>query len=298
MQDTLNQQFVNEPQERYGSDLKWYGTKKNKQVSYFSDRVIKVSGNIVEIKRFACSFQVFGTKRNFGDSEKKATVYSSQELKDRAYRRASSTIRDLVNSNCFAYKSSTGRPYKPVFVTLTFRDNLTDLTVANRHFTSFIRSLFSRYSPLGLDSIRYLAVPEFQKRGAVHYHVIFFNLPFRLDFRSVLTTSWSHGFVQFRAVDNVNNVGLYISKYLSKDLSVTFGSKSYFCSKHLIRPLRSCAAEIVNYIQGFLPSSLIVYQKNDIPLDFLGSMDYIQYDLTGRRDLRNIIFSQLSDLQV
>jgi hypothetical protein len=58
------------------------------------------------------------------------------------------------------------------FITLTFREHITDLDKANILFKQFIQRLRSRWG-----NFKYLAVIEFQKSGRVHYHMIS-DLPF------------------------------------------------------------------------------------------------------------------------
>lgn len=51
-------------------------------------------------------------------------------------------------------------------LTLTYRENLTSLEIAWPHFKSFIR-MVRKIMP----DFQYVAVPEYQKRGAVHFHL-------------------------------------------------------------------------------------------------------------------------------
>jgi len=53
------------------------------------------------------------------------------------------------------------------FITLTFADNITDIKIANKEFNKFIYKIKRVYKDL-----KYICVPEFQKRGAVHYHLL------------------------------------------------------------------------------------------------------------------------------
>ena len=76
-------------------------------------------------------------------------------------RRASLDFRRIVASNL-------GGSSRPLLITLTYRDNFTDLKKSYRHLSSFIQSLRHKY---GKD-FRYVCVPEFQTRGAVHYHAL------------------------------------------------------------------------------------------------------------------------------
>jgi len=87
-------------------------------------------------------------------------------------------------------------------------------------------------------SLRYLAVPELQKRGAIHYHVIYFDLPYIAGIKSIFAKSWGHGHVQIKAIRHVRNVGAYVSKYFSKQWAQSrlFGGKNYFSSEGLFQP--------------------------------------------------------------
>ena len=60
------------------------------------------------------------------------------------------------------------------------------------------------------QKIKYLAVIEFQERGAVHYHVLS-DIPYIPQ--KELQDIWGHGFVYINAVKHVDNIGAYIVKY-------------------------------------------------------------------------------------
>jgi hypothetical protein len=135
-------------------------------------------------------------------------------------KRAMQNVRRLVNGNTFLHEE------RPKFLTLTFHENITDLARANHEYTLFIKRLSYHLN----QPIRYIAVPEFQKRGAVHYHVLAFNLPFIEQDR--LQTLWGNiAFIQ--AVNNLNKTkGLYnyLIKYMYKSFQNTdlAGKKRYF----------------------------------------------------------------------
>lgn len=61
------------------------------------------------------------------------------------------------------------------FMTLTFKDNIRDRKLAEKRFHSFETHILS---PLGVE---YIAVPQRQKRGAIHYHLA---IAFPFDIRS------------------------------------------------------------------------------------------------------------------
>ena len=64
------------------------------------------------------------------------------------------------------------------FITITFKENITDIEYANAEFKKFIKRLNYRLFKTKKAKLKYIAVWELQKRGAIHYHIIFFSLPF------------------------------------------------------------------------------------------------------------------------
>lgn len=135
------------------------------------------------------------------------------------------TIRRLVTMN-FSKEESK-------FITLTFKENIKDVKLANQHFKAFIRRLKKDYG-----QIKYVSVIEFQdknKRGAVHYHMIA-NLPYIKS--NDLETIWGNGFIKINSIDKVDNLGAYVIKYMTKDQADPRlqGLKAYNCSKGLERP--------------------------------------------------------------
>lgn len=142
----------------------------------------------------------------FKRQKKKKSIFSISRTK--------TELRRLTNSN----------PQLNKFLTLTFAENITELKEANYILNQFIKRISYKY-----PDFQYLAVPEFQKRGAVHYHMLC-NLPLLVP--KEIETIWGQGFINIRRIDNVNNVGAYISKYLGKELNEkTFGKKKFFRSQ-------------------------------------------------------------------
>ena len=53
------------------------------------------------------------------------------------------------------------------FITLTFKENVKDVQLANKRFRYFVDKI-QRVK----KDFKYIAIPEFQKRGATHYHLL------------------------------------------------------------------------------------------------------------------------------
>lgn len=127
------------------------------------------------------------------------------------------------------------------FITLTFQKNVININVGNKEFKNFVRKIRRIYK-----DFKYLCVPEFQKRGAIHYHLLT-NISIKndkliykqIDNKKFLHIKyWNNGFTK---VDNIKNdikkiIG-YISKYMTKDIDDRlFGKHRYFYSQNLNKP--------------------------------------------------------------
>lgn len=246
-----------------------------------------ISGTIVEIYEY--ERMIFTGKHNKNSKKNlkdvvdlqlktKTTEEKEKNLKDSA-RRSKNMVKRLVNANLGVYTNYRGRMYPATFLTFTFKENIQDLEFANREFTKFIQRL--NYATTGQKKavLKYVAVNERQERGAIHYHVVFFNLPFvpvdknkAIDFiekgklpkdykvKNNLYDLWGHGGVDAQAlakdVKNADDVGSYMTKYMTKSYeseeSETLSHKQrkeemykkrYLCSKELEKPLEVIMTE-------------------------------------------------------
>jgi len=176
--------------------------------------------------------------------------------------RTKTQIRRMVNSN----------PQLNKFMTLTFADNMTDLKQANYLFNQFIKRISYRYS-----DFEYLAVPEFQKRGSIHYHLLC-NLPYiEMD---GLEYIWSHGVVNIRKIGEVNNLGGYMSKYLSKELfnGRMFNKKKIFRSQTLMQSVELLGWYAMMFADKFLSLIKPVFEKT-FESEWTGEVEYKAYNL-------------------
>lgn len=184
--------------------------------------------------------------------------------REKVINRARRDLRRLINANVGMYSGFT-----PKFVTFTFAENVIDIVYANNEWKKFIKRL--KYY---LDKdIKYVVVIEFQERGAIHYHAVFFNIPYiRSD---ILFKLWGNGFIKINKIDDVDNVGAYVTKYMTKDNHDVRlqGKKSYFCSKGLYKPI-----DIIN--------------DNKIDELVAHLSDKISYENVFENDYNTIIYKQ------
>lgn len=157
-------------------------------------------------------------------------------------------LQRLVKCNENAFKT---------FITLTFNRNITDLVDAYRIFRKFI----VRTSKLQKD-FKWVCVPEFQKSGRVHYHLITNidldntnliyeqiendNVYYHIKTWSKLIKNkkeYSLGFdcvelVKDKDGNDTKKLCGYIAKYMSKAYieDCFYNHNRYYCSNNLIQP--------------------------------------------------------------
>lgn len=250
-----------------------------KRVQYSEGEVynkkIVISGDIVECYEYEKEVGRGHILNSFGRAVE-ATEVNQILNRHKIQKRAKKTIRRLINANAGQYKDVRGRPYLPKFYTLTFAENITCLADSNYEWKKFIQRL--NYH-IGYKS-KYVVVVEFQDRGAVHFHSVFFNLPF-IPFRKVLLPLWGQGGMRVNAIKEVDNVGAYVSKYMGKDLEddKLVGEKCYFSSRGLLQPFETIEKSQVESVLSALPDSLKTYETS-FNNEYTGKVTYRQYNLS------------------
>jgi hypothetical protein len=198
---------------------------------------IVVSGDIVQVYEYqkvrAGSVRAGRKTEKEKPQEQKTGELSYTTRIDNA-QRAISQCKRVINSN--AGKS----PYSDKFVTLTFKEEETDLTRCNNLFKCFIKRL--EYN-IG-QNIEYIAVPQiqwkrFNKYGVKvwHYHVLLFGMDYLKS--SELRRIWGRGFIRINAIDKITDVGSYVSRYMEKDFEgwLLKNHRRYLTSSGLHRPV-------------------------------------------------------------
>lgn len=252
-------------------------------MAYSYNLKIVVSGQQVEVynykKQIWRDFEKKTQKKDTSKREPKQldileTIKNKKEKQQYSLNRTKKEIKRLVNAN----------PQLNKFMTLTFADNITNVKQANYLFNQFIKRIAYRYT-----NFKYLAVLEFQKRGAIHYHIVC-NLPFiEMD---ALEYTWGHGMVNIRKLDKVSNQGAYMSKYLGKELfsGRMFSKKKFFRSQTL-----NTSIEIFNWLaQKFIEKFLQLLDpvfESSFESEWAGEVEYSAYSLKFL-PFKNGIFSR------
>lgn len=176
-------------------------------------------------------------------------------------RRTKSRLIRLIRSN----------PDLDRFITLTFNTDVKSLTLAHAFFRSFIQKMKYRYFDL---PFKYIAVPEFQSGGRVHYHILC-NIPFLEN--SLLEEIWGRGFTFIeKTYGTIDSVAYYLASYLIQEVDCKlFSRRRYFYSLTCNQPrvfITSNYFDIINII-----SKLELVHKFSMDMGFGIFMRYYLY---------------------
>jgi hypothetical protein len=258
----------------------------NNTETIFSDRKVKITGNIVSFFTFGGEFRVAGGKLYSNSKKEKPKPLTSDEIRKKNLKRAQRTVKDLVNSNINRSSLNSDK-----FLTLTQADFESDITKSNAHLHRFMVRLNRHLSPSIKksnkgeaelsDNVRYLAVPEFQKKhGTVHYHLVLFGMPYLNQAK--IAQLWGRGYVWINRIHQGSDVGAYMTKYMVKDIGDPRlrGEKCYMASKGLEKPLMSTLVEMVNYVYGYVKQfAKPAYLSDPLPIPFLKSVVVEKFSL-------------------
>lgn len=149
----------------------------------------------------------------------------TKEFKKRNIKRTKDKIRRISSANFDDFSTR--------HLTLTFDKNLsnhdiTDLRQCNKVFSLFICRMRKHY-----PNLKYVKVAEYQKRGAIHYHLIT-NLTYISSKK--ISSLWGYGFISVSKP--TYNISGYLSKYITKSLEEnTQNARLWSYSQNLVKPV-------------------------------------------------------------
>lgn len=231
---------------------------RNKALIKYNTKIIMCSNGYVEIKKYNKTLE---RKKDGYEQENQPKFKINKSNKNTSgvieSRNLSRTRNTLI-----AYASENEEKFKS-FITLTLSDNenceksteidITDIGQANKLF-SIWRTQIQRKCP----DFSYICVPEFQNRGAVHYHLLTnlrcgIEIPAQKPLQTYNTEKkryynieyynipyWNYGYSTAFDITNTDdnfNLALYIIKYLYKDIdNRLFGRQKLMKSNNLRKP--------------------------------------------------------------
>lgn len=180
-------------------------------------------------------------------------ISDSREDNIISLRKTISRLRDLINCNFFGADNE-------LFITLTYKENMTDYKRLYKDFDIFYKKLKYRFKDI---EFCYISVIEPQQRGAWHIHLLLksLNKDYLYIDNSLIANLWGKGFCKTQRLIGVDNVGAYLSCYLT-DLFDEKGKNKgarlylypaginiYRCSRNCKRPVEKKVIydELVNF---------------------------------------------------
>jgi hypothetical protein len=214
-----------------------------------SQKII-ISGSMVELLDFRVPLEPPKKQQSVAlhkDDMNQGFEYDESHPFDVSSSRAKRQLKRLAHANYGRY----GERLK--VITYTFKDNITDLTQAHELWRKYIQ----RLNYMVGKEVQYVAVTEFQKRGAIHYHAIFFNFPYIKNLHDKHDKLWGYGMVK---IDTKNSSGglpavvRYLTKYMTKNFDdpAMLGRKRYLRSKGLFNPIQIDDPEVFHMFKSYL----------------------------------------------
>lgn len=168
-------------------------------------------------------------------------------------------LRYYINNNFYGKRNE-------LFITLTYKKNMKDRQKLMVDVEKFIKRL--RYRFKGKTSIDYLNIVEPQARGAWHCHILMkFN---ELDSIYIpneeLRRVWGHGFVRVNRLNDVDNIGAYLSAYLT-DLELTDETKMIAVERKAEIVEKTVGGKEKKFIKGgrlhLYPPGMKIFRKSE-----------------------------------
>lgn len=146
-------------------------------------------------------------------------------------------MRQLINANWCGDENE-------LMITLTYQENMQDPKRLKADMEKWIKKAKRR-----LGEIKYLYVVEPQARGAWHSHCLIKQLSAHSTYWPAedVAKTWGHGFVKVQRITGVDNVGAYLSAYMTNapeaddgdELNASYNSVTGAESKAVIKGKRA-----------------------------------------------------------
>lgn len=138
----------------------------------------------------------------------------SRKSNQNSLRQTFRRLRNLINSNVVDTN-------KVRWITLTYAENMTDTKRLYEDFNKFIKRMKYYCKTEDIKPFEYIVAMEPQGRGAWHSHLLMIwdcKAPYIAN--DTLAALWGYGFVTIKALDDVDNIGAYLTAYLG-DMELT-----------------------------------------------------------------------------
>lgn len=173
---------------------------------------VLISGNILEFTHIDIPLRI-------SEKQTKNKHKNLKKNQDRNYNLCKQNLLRLIRCNTDLTK----------FVTLTYKNNIKNRKKAYNDLKQFTTKLKLNY-----PNLKYISIIEYQKRGAIHFHLLM-NIPYIKH--NFIEKLWNKGFIKINYIKNIANTSLYLTKYFTKDtFNRLYKEKKYTSSRNLKKP--------------------------------------------------------------
>ncbi len=231
-------------------------------------------GNKVEIFKYQHAPEPRHKRVRYSDEDEEKREPSEEEKYE---RRQANVIQGKRNFKRLVEANLDGS--KPLLLSLTYKENMKNIKKGYKDLKLFIQSLRYKYG----RGFRYIAVPEFQKRGAVHFHMLVWDLSITAGQERegrVLADMWEKGFVDAKETDGNKKIAGYLAKYMAKaftDKNLK-NQKSYVSSRNVKRPVIDRNTLLLYALREVPDDTEPVYKKT-YPTQWLGECEHSIYEI-------------------
>ena len=158
---------------------------------------------------------------------KDVTKHDTRDTLKKNLQRTFKTVRGVINANVTDVD-------KVRWITLTYKENMQDTVRLYKDFEKFNKRFQYFCKKNGYGKAEYIVMMEPQGRGAWHCHLLYIFDLFKAPYiaNKTLSDLWGHGFVHISKLDNVDNVGAYLTAYLG-DMDIESCSNSEIMGSQL-----------------------------------------------------------------
>lgn len=193
--------------------------KTRERAEILSDEPLKITiaGNVIDVMQTAR--RSYPPQIEWSDDRESYIILATGEVRQKKKRetrtdddeavaslkRSMRKMRQLVNANFDGDRNE-------LFITLTYAENMRDPKKLRKDMEKFLKKAKRR-----LGEIKYLYVVEPQARGAWHSHCLVKQLSAHSTYWPAedIADAWGHGFIKVQRLTDCDNVGAYLSAYMS-----------------------------------------------------------------------------------
>ena len=177
---------------------------------------LKTTGNISQVK-YMTNTPIMTIRKLDKDNYMELKTGKIKQFKHTENRIESKTnlkqtfsrLRDIINTN-------VTEPDNCKFITLTYKENMTNPNQLYNDFRKFNMRLQYYLKANDMPKYEYIVAIEPQHRGAWHAHFLaIFESKAPFIPNDTIAEIWGYGFTKTKALKNVDNIGAYLSAYLS-----------------------------------------------------------------------------------